>query len=222
MAGSYPIYTMTGQYLYKTCTVSSVSKVAGRIEDRDLMTRVVDGDVSAFEMIYDRYSTQVFGLAMRVTGRRRAAEEATQDAFLSVWRHAASYDAERGTLGVWLLSMVRNRSIDWLRRESRHDRVSEIDDALVGRLEAAERTDAQAATREDSRHARQLVIGLPAEQRQVIELAYFKGLTQAEIAAKLDIPLGTVKGRQRLALTKMHRKMTVPELAPLAGSRYGG
>jgi RNA polymerase sigma-70 factor (ECF subfamily) len=184
------------------------------LEDRDLVVRVVDGDVRAFEAIYDRYSAQVFGVAMAVTGRRRAAEEATQDAFLSLWRTADRYNTDRGTLKTWLLAMVRNRSIDWLRREARHDRGLEIDDALLGRLEAAERTDEQVAAREESRHARQLLISLPTKQRQVIELAYFKGLTHTEIAAEVGIPLGTVKGRQRLALAKMHEKLTsLPELA---------
>ncbi len=184
------------------------------LEDRDLVVRVVDGDVRAFEALYDRYSPHVSGLAMRVTGRQRAAEEATQETFLSLWRTADRYDTHRGTLKTWLLSVVRNRSIDWLRREARHDRDLEIDDALVGRLEAAERTEEQAASREESRHARQLLISLPTEQRQVIELAYFKGLTHTEIAAKVGIPLGTVKSRQRLALTKMHEKLTsLPEMA---------
>jgi RNA polymerase sigma-70 factor (ECF subfamily) len=184
------------------------------LADCDLAVRVADGDVLAFEAIYDRYSAPVFGLAMRVTGHQRAAEEATQDAFLSLWRTAGSYDKHRGTLKTWLLSVVHNRSIDWLRREARHDRDVEIDDARVGRLEAAERTEELAATHEESRHARQLLISLPAEQRQVIELAYFSGLTQSEIAAKVGIPLGTVKGRQRLALTKMHHALTtIPEPA---------
>ena len=122
---------------------------------------------------------------MRVTGRRRAAEEATQDAFLGLWRAARSYDMNRGTLKTWLLSMVRNRSIDCLRREARHDRDLQIDDALVTRLEAAERTEQRVADLEESRHARQLLVSLPDDQRRVIELAYFKGLTQTEIAEKV-------------------------------------
>jgi RNA polymerase sigma-70 factor (ECF subfamily) len=182
-------------------------------EDRELVGRVVAGDARAFEAIYDRHSAQVFGLAMRVTGRQRAAEEATQDAFLSLWRTPGSYDEDRGTLKTWLLSMVRNRSIDWLRREARHDRDLQIDDALAGGLEAGEDTEEQVVGREDSRHTRQLLTSLPPEQRQVIELSYFKGLTHSEIAAKVGIPLGTVKGRQRLALTKLHRILTTdPEV----------
>jgi RNA polymerase sigma-70 factor (ECF subfamily) len=178
------------------------------LEDRDLVVRVAGGDVRAFEAIYDRHSAQVFGLAMRVTGRERAAEEATQDAFLNLWRTAAGYDPTRGTLKTWLLALVRHRSIDWLRREARHALDLEIDDALLGRLESPGRTHDQAVTREESRHARQLLVSIPTEQRQVIELAYFKGLTQSEIAVKMGIPLGTVKGRNRLALTKMHQQLT--------------
>jgi RNA polymerase sigma-70 factor, ECF subfamily len=185
-------------------------------EDRDLVLRVVDGDVRAFEAIYDRYNTQVFGLAMRVTGRHRAAEEATQDALLSLWRTADRYDIDRGTLKTWLLSIVRSRSVDWLRREARHDREREIDDALLGRLEAAERTEEQAASNEESRDTRQLLITLPTEQRQVIELAYFTGLTHAEMAAEIGIPLGTVKGRQRLALRKLRQQLTSLPAAALS------
>ncbi len=114
--------------------------------------------------------------------------------------------------------MVRNRSIDCLRREARHNRDLEIDHALVTRLEAAERTEQRVADLEESRHARELLVSLPDDQRRVIELAYFKGLTQTEIAAKVGAPLGTVKGRQRLALKKMHRNLTSgPETRTRAG-----
>ncbi len=185
-----------------------------KLEDPELVLRAADGNVKAFEVIYDRYSARVFGLALRVTGSRREAEEATQDAFISVWRAARSYDTSRGTVKTWILSMVRNRSIDCLRREARHARDLEIDDARVGRLEAAERTEEQVANRDESRRTRQLLLCLPTDQRRVIELAYFKGMTQAEIAANLGAPLGTIKGRQRLALTKMHQKlMGRPEVA---------
>jgi RNA polymerase sigma-70 factor (ECF subfamily) len=185
-----------------------VSTSSQSTEDSDLVAQIAAGDSLAFEAVYDRHSAQVFSLAMRVTGRRRAAEESTQDAFLTLWRSAGSYDATRSTLRNWLLCIVRNRSIDWLRRERRHDRALEMDEGLVGHLEASERTDEQFAVLEQAHEARQLVLGLPTEQRQVVELAYFNGLTQAEIAVKVGIPLGTVKGRQRLALTKMHRELT--------------
>jgi RNA polymerase sigma-70 factor (ECF subfamily) len=194
--------------------------------DHDLVLRVANGDVRAFEAIYDRHSAQAFGLAMGVTGRRRAADEATQDAFLGVWRAARSYDTSQGTVKTWLLSMVRNRSIDVVRREGRHDRDVEIDDALVDGLASAERgTEEQVSDREDARDIRQLLLGLSDDQRQVIELAYFTGLTQAEIADKVGAPIGTIKGRQRLALIKMHRELTSRPretgLRPLGRVRVG-
>lgn len=181
------------------------------------MQRAAGGDVRAFERIYERYSSQAFGLAMRITGRRRAAEEATQDAFLSLWRTAHNYDRRRGAVNTWLLSMVRNRSIDWLRREARHDRNVEIDDALLTRIEAHERTEDDVVDQEERRRARQLLYSLPREQRQVIELAFFGGLTQAEIAVRVKLPLGTVKGRQRLALSKLHTALVGPPKAAVNG-----
>ncbi|MFZ0041750.1 MAG: sigma-70 family RNA polymerase sigma factor, partial [Solirubrobacteraceae bacterium] len=178
------------------------------------MARVAAGDTGAFEVVYDRYCEPAFSLAMYITGRRRAAEEATQDAFVSLWRSARRFDAERGSLKTWLLSTVRNRSIDWLRREARHDRDSAIDEALIKRLKAPDRTDGEILAQEESREAREALVSLPVEQRQVIELAFFKGLTQGEIARRVGVPLGTVKGRQRLGLAKLRDVLAgVPNLA---------
>jgi RNA polymerase sigma-70 factor (ECF subfamily) len=178
--------------------------------DDELALLVARGNVQAFEAIYDRYSSQAFGLAMRLTYHRRAAEEATQDAFLGLWRSAASFDQNRGTLSAWLMSMVRHRSIDWLRREARHDGSVEIDEGLIAGALATEHPYELAVEREQARLTRELVAGLPTEQQRVIELAYFEGMTQYEIAAEVGVPLGTVKGRQRLALTKMHRALVGP------------
>jgi RNA polymerase sigma-70 factor (ECF subfamily) len=112
--------------------------------------------------------------------------------------------------------MVRNRSIDWLRREARHDRSVEIDEGLIGGLLAAEHPHEVAVEHEQARRTRELIAGLPTEQQRVIELAYFQGMTQCEIAAEVGVPLGTVKGRQRLALRKLHRALVGPRgLAPV-------
>jgi RNA polymerase sigma-70 factor (ECF subfamily) len=177
---------------------------SSRARDDDLVLRVADGDARAFEAIYHRYRAPALALAIRVTGSRSSAEEATQDAFVALWRTARRYDPSRGTLKAWLLAMVRNRSIDSLRRGARHNHHVGIDAALVERVEAAERTEDLVAAREEARNARRLVAGLPSAQRQVIELAFFSGLTQTEVAATVGIPLGTVKGRQRLGLAKLH------------------
>lgn len=175
------------------------------LHDSELMMRVANGDVRAFEAIYDRHRGQAFGLAVRITGRWTAAEEVTQDAFLSLWRGACAYEPSRASLRTWLLTLVRNRGIDSLRSEARHGRTVQLDNPAAKCLEAPERTEEQVAHREESRHARRRLGQLPAEQREVIELAYFSGLTQAEIAAKVGIPLGTVKGRSRLAIEKLRQ-----------------
>jgi RNA polymerase sigma-70 factor (ECF subfamily) len=185
------------------------------LEDRDLVRRVAEGDVWAFEAIYDRYNAQVLRFALRVTGGQRAAEEVTQDVFVSFWRSAGRYDTDRGALNTWLFAIARNRSVDWLRREARHAGGLQIDDAQVQDLEAAERTEQLVADRERSTRVRQLLTGLPHEQRRVIELTYFRELTHSEIATADNIPLGTVKGRQRLGLKRLHRTLTSSPAAAL-------
>jgi RNA polymerase sigma-70 factor (ECF subfamily) len=178
--------------------------------DDDLMARVLDGDVRAFEAIYDRHCSQVLTLAMRVTGRRSTAEEATQDAFLTLWRGPRHFDPSRGTLKTWLLTIVRNRSIDLLRSGARHAGHVEFDQILADRLEVATPADQHVDDlAEQYREARDMLASLPREQLQVIELAFFEGLTHPQIAAQVGIPLGTVKGRQRLALTKLRRAFAI-------------
>jgi len=176
---------------------------------------VAEGDVRAFEALYDRYRSRAFGLAVRLTRQPGVAEEVTQDAFFNLWRNAGNFDPSRGNLGSWLLTFVRHRAIDSLRSGKRRERNVELDSAAE-RLEAPERTDEEVARREESRNARLLVNELPTDQREVIELAYFRGMTHTEIAAKVGIPLGTVKGRSRLALEKLRRSVTADSL--LAGT----
>jgi RNA polymerase sigma-70 factor, ECF subfamily len=185
------------------------------LDDGALVARVAAGDMRAFETLYDRYRAQAFGLAVRLTGRRGTAEEVTQDAFLTLWRKASHYDPRHGSVGPWLLTFVRHRAIDSLRSGARRELTVELDSAAE-RLEAPDRTDDAVAAREQSRDARRLVKELPADQREVIELAYFGGMTQGEIAAKVGIPIGTVKGRSRLALEKLRRSVTTE--SPLAAS----
>jgi RNA polymerase sigma-70 factor, ECF subfamily len=173
-------------------------------DDATLLRCVVRGDTAAFAAIYDRYSAQVFGLALWITRNRRSAEEATQETFLAAWRTASRYDARRGPAATWLLAIARNRSIDTLRREQRHDRRAVPEDGHTERLPASDDVEAEAVAGDEAARIRQLLLELPDEQRQVIELAYFGGLSQTEIAEWVKIPLGTVKGRQRLALNRLH------------------
>jgi RNA polymerase sigma-70 factor (ECF subfamily) len=177
-----------------------------RERDADLAVRVADGDVRAFEALYEQYGSMALALAVRITGSVSSAEDATQEAFLGLWRTACRYDPNRGTLRTWLLAMVHHRCIDSLRRAARHQHHAEIDESLAERLEADEHIEEMVVARDESHHARRLVAGLPSEQRQVIELAFFRGLTQREIAASVGVPIGTVKGRQRLALAKLQAR----------------
>jgi RNA polymerase sigma-70 factor (ECF subfamily) len=170
--------------------------------DEYLVERVVDGDVPAFEALYDRHHVRAYSLARRITGRSGGAEEATQDAFLSLWRSASRFDPERGRLAPWLFALVRHRSIDVLRAATVRAAHNGLPDA-ADRLEAPERTEDQVLTLQESDRAHRLVAQLPPEQRQVIDLAYFAGYSQTEIATKVGVPLGTVKGRARLGLEKL-------------------
>jgi RNA polymerase sigma-70 factor (ECF subfamily) len=170
--------------------------------DERLMARVAEGDVHAFEAIYRRYHRQAYWLAGRIAGPA-GAEEATQEAFISLWRGAGSFDAARGSLRTWLYALIRYRSIDALRRESHRAAHQERSEEALERVEAPERTEEQVLAGQEYDRALRLVAELPPEQREVIDLAYVAGYSQTEIAARVGIPLGTVKGRARLGLTKL-------------------
>ena len=173
------------------------------LADEDLLELLAAGDSRALEVIFDRHSGPAFSLAFRRCGRRTMAEDIVQVAFLSLWRSGARYDPTRGSVRSWVLTAVRNRAIDAFRRESVTASRDVADDEAAARLPALERTDSEVERREDARRIRVALQELPAEQRQVIELAYFGGFTHTEIARMLDLPAGTVKGRMRLGLTKL-------------------
>lgn len=177
------------------------------LADEELMQLVQRGDASAFEIVYERHSSAAFSLAYRITGTRSAAEDVTQEAFLNLWRQGARYDPARGSVRTWMLGIIHNRAIDALRRASVHDRRRGGDEGTAERLEARERTDVEAARREEAKVVRTALDTLPGEQIKVIELAYFGGFTHTEIAAMLDLPVGTVKGRMRLGLQKLRAQV---------------
>jgi RNA polymerase sigma-70 factor (ECF subfamily) len=177
------------------------------LADEDLMQLVSGGDAGAFEVVYDRHSTVAYSLAFRICGARAQADDVVQEAFLSVWRSGARYDRTRGSVRTWVLGIVHNRAIDAIRRATVHDRRRASDEGIEERFESGERTDAEVARRAEARDVRELLGGLPAEQKRVIELAYFGGYTHSEIAEILDAPIGTVKGRMRLGLEKLRGKL---------------
>jgi RNA polymerase sigma-70 factor (ECF subfamily) len=177
------------------------------LADEDLMQLVRQGDAAAFQVVYERHATAAFSLAYRMVGRRGAAEDVVQDAFLSLWRSGARYDHTRGSVRTWVLGIVHHRAIDALRRGIRHESHRASDEGLEERFEARERTDVEAARREEAAEVRTALAALPAEQSRPIELAYFGGFSHSEIAAMLEMPLGTVKGRIRLGLEKLRGQL---------------
>jgi RNA polymerase sigma-70 factor, ECF subfamily len=183
------------------------------LADEDVMQLVRRGDARAFEIIYERHSAAAFSLAYRMMGTRGGAEDVTQDAFLSLWRSGARYDRARGSVRTWVLGIVHHRAIDALRRTTVHDRRRAGDEGIEERFEARERTDVEAARREEASSVRSALDTLPADQHQVIELAYFGGFTHTEIAEMLDAPVGTIKGRMRLGLKKMRAQLGEGQVA---------
>jgi RNA polymerase sigma-70 factor (ECF subfamily) len=183
------------------------------LADEELMQLLRRGEARAFEVVYDRHSSVAFSLAYRMVGLRATAEEVVQEAFLALWRSNARYDRSRGSVRTWILGIVHNRAIDALRRSMVHDRRRASDEGIEERFEARERTDAEVARRDEAREVRTALDTLPDDQLRVIELAYFGGFTHSEIAAMLEEPLGTVKGRMRLGLAKMRDQLGSLEVA---------
>lgn len=184
----------------------------GRLSDEELVRRAARIDPAAFAELYDRHSVTAFSLARRMVGASRA-EDAVQEAFLSAWRGVERYNPGRGAVRPWLMGIVRHRCIDELRRRDvRERRRAEVED-VEERFAAPESTDGEVLRAEQSTAVWTALAMLPGNQRHVLELAYFDGWTQAEIAERLDLPLGTVKGRTRLALDKL-RSALEPSHAP--------
>lgn len=163
------------------------------------MRHIRRGRTGALEQIYDRHSSAAFSLAYAILRDRGLAEEATQDAFLAIWRKAGDYRPERGSLRSWLLTIVRNRCFDALRRKVRDPSYEPMDERRWSCADG-DVTAAEVIRCDEADGVRSGLAKLPAEQRRVIALAYFGGFTQAEIARRLELPLGTVKSRLRLGL----------------------
>ncbi|RME13858.1 MAG: sigma-70 family RNA polymerase sigma factor [Ardenticatenia bacterium] len=172
-------------------------------DDAVLAQRVADGDRQAFLALYDRYAARVYGLALRMLGEHMAAEEVTQDTFLKLWTRADTYSPRKGALAAWLLTIARRTALDRIRLENRRPEFGEYGDPE----DAWQRLpDPRSNTPESRwRDLHFALLDLPEEQRRVIELAYYHGMSQSQIAAHLEIPLGTVKTRLRLGMEKLRR-----------------
>jgi|SRR5664280_1818137 RNA polymerase sigma-70 factor (ECF subfamily) len=178
-----------------------------RLADEELMELVAANNAEAFEVVLERHADAAFALAYRICGRRSAAEDIAQEAFLAVWRSGARYDRARASVRTWTLGIVHNRAVDALRRSGVHERRRAGAEGIEETLQATERTESEAVEKATSREIRGALDELPSEQRKVIELAYFGGFTHVEIASMLGAPVGTVKGRMRLGLGKLREQL---------------
>jgi RNA polymerase sigma-70 factor (ECF subfamily) len=163
------------------------------------------GDESALSAIYDRYSPMLFGLLARILQDRHAAEDLLQDLFLQLWRGAGKFDASRGSLPAWLTVVARNRAISQLRGARNRELLEENDGDYANIFVSDQNIEDEAARAELARNLTTALGTLPAEQRHTLELAYFEGMTQSEIAARTGCPLGTVKTRVRTALQSLRQ-----------------
>jgi RNA polymerase sigma-70 factor, ECF subfamily len=186
--------------------------------DFALLDRVVARDASAIASLYDRHSRLLYGLILRILRDRAEAEEVLQEVFVLVWTRAETYNATLGSPAAWLVRIARNRAIDRLRANQVRTRAAES----VAPAEPVESPEAAAAATERQRAVARALEALPVEQRQLIEQAYFQGLTQSELAARFDLPLGTVKTRIRTGMMTLRRELQHVAAVTVDGDRQYG
>lgn len=171
----------------------------------------------AFAILYDRHCRTAYWLACRITGRKQTAEEMVQDAFLNVWRRAGTYRAERGSARTWILSIVKNRSLDQLRTAASLGKAQDRVEASTPKYEPSEAF-AESWRNFQRERVREALETLPYEQREAITLAHFSGYTHTEIAERLGLPLGTVKGRIRIGIKKLGKHLGDRRLMPMVNA----
>jgi RNA polymerase sigma-70 factor, ECF subfamily len=175
------------------------SEVGDDRSDEELLELVARNDDAALAELYDRYSRSAYGLALRVVRDRALAQDAVQEGFLAVWRNAVKFEAERARPSTWILTLVHRRAVDLVRREQRR-RGEPLESAPMA---AGEETSEEAALRERRRRVQAALGQLPELERQSLELAYYGGLTQSQLAEELRIPIGTVKSRMFSGLKRL-------------------
>jgi RNA polymerase sigma-70 factor (ECF subfamily) len=181
---------------------STLPAMDAALSDVSLVARCADGDEGALAELYDRFGRAAYGLALRIVRDATQAEDVVQEAFMDLWRSAARFDPSRSRPASYLLTFVHRRAVDLIRREqARPQRGGDIDDLSVA--STAEDPPSVVVASEQGTTVRQALAALPVLQRQVLELAYFNGLSQSEIAERLGEPLGTVKSRTHVALSRL-------------------
>ena len=174
--------------------------------DRALLVRLSNGELAALEELYDRYKTMAYSIAFRITNDATLAEDVVQDAFLGAWRNAARYVEGKGSVKTWLLSIVHHRAIDAVRRRRPTTDLPDTEAPSPAQLQLPD-VWAEVSASLDADTVKGALATLSDVQREAIELAYFGGLTQQEIAERTETPLGTVKSRMRLGLLAMRRHL---------------
>jgi RNA polymerase sigma-70 factor (ECF subfamily) len=182
-------------------------------DELDAMRLIAAREGRGLELLYDRYATMVYSLALRIVRDTSEAEDITQEVFTQLWTRTAQFDAGRGSVAAWLSIMARSRSLDRLRR--RRSRGLPAGEGAADAIpDPSPSVELVAASTEQIGAARQALAGLPEEQRTTLELAYFDGLTQTEIAERTRTPLGTVKTRIRTGLQRLRDAMLPPQASP--------
>jgi RNA polymerase sigma factor (sigma-70 family) len=175
--------------------------------EAELMRQVAAGEIGGLETLYDRYHSMAYALALRITTETGLAEDVVQDSFLGVWRNASRYAEDKGSVRGWLLAIVRHRAIDAVRRQRASVAIGDESDEAVPAALTLPDIWPEVAGRMDAEQIRRAMTALPPAQRDVLELAYFDGLTQREIAERTHAPLGTVKSRIRLGLASLRDQL---------------
>jgi len=189
--------------MWLLAALAAVGDVEAAAADRAALARVVRGDHDALAEIYDRHARLLYSLALRIVRRPTDAEDVIQEVFSQVWRQAGRYDTSRGTVVGWLVTVARSRALDRLRRDRGEPPAADIE--LVSRdvVDPGTMVDLQLVDAEQAARVRAALEALPETQRVPLELAYYEGLSQTAIAARLETPLGTIKTRMRQALLRL-------------------
>jgi len=184
------------------------AKITNQDREIELLRRISEGDRAAFAEFYDLYSTLLFSVAVRILHDQKEAEDVIQDVFIQIWDKAKAFDAKLGKPSSWAMTFVRNKAIDRIRASQRRARLVETATAeIVPAQSDCPSANESLCGKERADFIRSAVIGLPTEQRQAIEMAFFSGLTQNEISERLSEPLGTVKARIRRGMLKLREKL---------------
>jgi RNA polymerase sigma factor (sigma-70 family) len=181
----------------------TMRKQHAHLSDEALVALVARGDEDALGELYDRVSRIAYGLAMRVLRDDRLAEDAVQEGFLAVWRNAAAFRAERAKASTWILTLVHRRAVDLVRREERRRAEPLSEETATGGEGVADATDEAAWLRFERERVQSALRQLPDVQREALELAYYGGFSQSELAERLGVPLGTIKSRMFAGLARL-------------------